>query len=98
LNGFARIALCGLIAGYDGQDIPINNVRALLVSRVTLRGFIVSEHPEVWPQALKELAQGVISGRIKYRESVANGLAAAPEAFIGLLAGKNFGKQVVKLA
>ena len=97
LNGFARIALCGLIAGYDGQDIPINNVRALLVSRVTLRGFIVSEHPEVWPEALKELAQGVISGRIKYRESVATGLAAAPEAFIGLLAGRNFGKQVVKL-
>ena len=97
LNGFARIALCGLIAGYDGQDIPINNVRALLVSRVTLRGFIVSEHLEFWPQALQELAQGVATGRIKYRESVAQGLPAAPEAFIGLLAGKNFGKQVVKL-
>jgi NADPH-dependent curcumin reductase len=97
LNGFARIALCGLIAGYDGQDIPINNVRALLVSRVTLRGFIVSEHMEFWPQALKELAQGVASGQIKYRESVAHGLAAAPAAFIGLLSGKNFGKQVVKL-
>jgi NADPH-dependent curcumin reductase len=97
LNGFARIALCGLIAGYDGQDIPINNVRALLVSRVTLQGFIVSEHMEFWPQALKELAQGVASGQIKYRESVAQGLAAAPAAFIGLLSGKNFGKQVVKL-
>ena len=97
LNAFARIALCGLIAGYEGQDIAIHNVRAFLVSRATLRGFIVSEHLEFWPAALKELAEGVASGRLKYRESVAQGLAAAPEAFIGLLAGKNFGKQVVKL-
>jgi NADPH-dependent curcumin reductase CurA len=98
LNPFARIALCGLIAGYDGQDIAIHNVRALLVSRVTLRGFIVAEHLECWPQALRELGEGVATGRIKYRETVAQGLAAAPEAFIGLLAGKNFGKQIVQLA
>jgi NADPH-dependent curcumin reductase CurA len=98
LNAFARIALCGLIAGYDGQDIAIHNVRALLVSRVTLRGFIVSEHLECWPQALRELGEGVAAGRIKYRETVAQGLAAAPEAFIGLLAGRNFGKQIVQLA
>ena len=96
-NAFARIALCGLIAGYDGQDIAIHNVRALLVSRVTLRGFIVSEHLEVWPQALRELARALSAGRIKYRETVAQGLAAAPEAFIGLLAGKNFGKQIVQV-
>ena len=50
-----------------------------------------------WPAALKELAEGVASGRIKYRESVAQGLDAAPEAFLGLLKGKNFGKQLVKL-
>jgi hypothetical protein len=65
---------------------------------LTLRGFIVSEHPEFWPQALMELGQGVATGRIKYRETVADGLAAAPEAFIGMLRGRNFGKQLVRLA
>jgi hypothetical protein len=98
MNPFGRIALCGLIAGYEGGDLAINNTRALLVMRLTLRGFIVSEHPEFWPQALSELGQGVASGRIKYRETVADGLAAAPEAFIGMLRGRNFGKQLVRLA
>ncbi|NJD31385.1 MAG: NADP-dependent oxidoreductase [Gammaproteobacteria bacterium] len=97
MNPFGRIALCGLIAGYNGEDIPIHNVRNLLVMRLRMQGFIVSEHLDVWPQALQELAAGVASGRIKYRETVAEGLAAAPEAFIGMLAGKNFGKQLVKL-
>ncbi len=97
MNAFGRIALCGLIAGYEGGDIAIHNTRALLVNRLSLRGFIVSEHLEFWPQALGELAKGVATGRIKYRESIADGLAAAPEAFIGMLRGKNFGKQLVKL-
>ena len=98
VNPFAKVALCGLIAGYEGEDIPIHNVRNLLVMRVKVQGFIVSEHQDAWPQALKELAAGVVAGRIKYRESIAEGLAAAPEAFIGLLHGRNFGKQLVKLA
>ena len=97
MNAFGRIALCGLIAGYEGGDIAIRNVRALLVMRLKLQGFIVSEHLELWPQALGELARGVASGRIKYRETIADGLAAAPEAFIGMLRGRNFGKQLVKL-
>jgi NADPH-dependent curcumin reductase CurA len=97
MNAFGRIALCGLIAGYEGGDIAIRNVRALLVMRLKVQGFIVSEHLELWPQALGELARGVASGRIKYRESIADGLAAAPEAFIGMLRGRNFGKQLVKL-
>jgi hypothetical protein len=97
MNPFGRIALCGLIAGYSGEDIPIHNVRNLLVMRLKMQGFIVGEHMDAWPQALKELGAGVASGRIKYRESVAHGLASAPEAFIGMLAGKNFGKQLVKL-
>jgi NADPH-dependent curcumin reductase CurA len=97
MNPFGRIALCGLIAGYEGGDIAIRNVRALLVMRLKLQGFIVSEHLELWPQALGELARGVASGRIKYRETIAEGLPAAPEAFIGMLRGRNFGKQLVKL-
>lgn len=97
LNAFGRIALCGLIAGYDGQDLPLKNPRAILVSRAKIQGFIVSEHMDVWPQALKELGGMVAQRQLKFRESVAEGLASAPEAFMGLLKGKNFGKQLVKL-
>ncbi len=97
MNPFGRIALCGMISGYDGQPAPINNVRVFLSMRLTMRGFIVSEHMELWPQGLKELGMAVASGQLKFRESVAQGLAAAPEAFIGMLKGKNFGKQLVKL-
>jgi NADPH-dependent curcumin reductase CurA len=62
-----------------------------------IEGFIVSEHPEVWPQALQELSDLVASGALKYRESVAQGLEAAPGAFLGMLQGHNFGKQLVRL-
>ncbi|MFZ6644117.1 NADP-dependent oxidoreductase [Undibacterium sp. TJN25] len=98
MNPFGRIALCGMIAGYDGQPTVINNARVFLTMRLTMRGFIVSEHPELWPQGLGELGTLVATGKLKFRESVAPGIAAAPEAFIGLLKGKNFGKQLVKLA
>lgn len=97
MNAFGRIALCGLIAGYEGADLAVHNARVLLTQRLKLQGFIVSEHMALWPAALKELGAGVASGQIKYRESVAQGLAAAPGAFLGLLKGRNFGKQLVKL-
>ena len=97
MNPFGRIALCGLISGYDGEPMSINNVRNFLTMRLSMRGFIVSEHIELWPQGLGELGGLVATGKLKFRESVAHGLAAAPEAFIGLLKGRNFGKQLVKL-
>ncbi|WP_375539562.1 NADP-dependent oxidoreductase [Rugamonas fusca] len=96
-NAFARVALCGLIAGYNGQELPIRNARLLLLNRITLRGFIVTEHMEFWPQGLTELGLLVAQGKLKYRETVAQGLASAPQAFKGLLQGHNFGKQLVKL-
>jgi NADPH-dependent curcumin reductase CurA len=98
MNAFGRIALCGMISGYDGQPIPLQQPQLLLQSRLTIEGFIVSEHMEVWPEALKELATMVATGKLRYRETIADGLAAAPEAFLGLLKGRNFGKQLVKLA
>jgi len=97
MNAFGRIALCGMISGYDGQPIPLQHPQLILLSRLTIEGFIVSEHMDVWPEALKELGMLVATGKLKYRESVAEGIAAAPEAFLGLLKGRNFGKQVVKL-
>ncbi len=97
MNPFGRIALCGLISGYDGQPMPIHNLRVVLSMRLMMQGFIVSEYMDLWPQGLGELGGLVATGKIKYRETVADGLAAAPEAFMGLLRGKNFGKQLVKL-
>jgi NADPH-dependent curcumin reductase CurA len=96
-NAFARIALCGMIAGYDGQPIAMAAPQLILTQRMMLRGFIVSEHMQHWPAALAELGQLVASGKLKYRETVAQGIASAPEAFLGLLKGRNFGKQLVKL-
>ena len=97
MNAFGRIALCGMISGYDGTPIPLAAPRLLLTQRLRLQGFIVSEHMGLWPGALKELAGLVAEGKLKYRETVATGLASAPEAFLGLLKGRNFGKQLVKL-
>ena len=97
MNAFGRIAMCGMISGYNGAPIPLSQPQLILQSRLRVEGFIVSEHMDDWPAALKELGDLVASGQLKYRESVAQGLEAAPEAFLGLLAGRNFGKQLVKL-
>jgi NADPH-dependent curcumin reductase CurA len=97
MNAFGRVAVCGMIAGYDGQPIPLKYPQLILTNRLKVQGFIVSEHLDVWPQALQELGAGVAAGRIRYRESVAEGLDSAPEAFVGLLKGRNFGKQLVRL-
>jgi NADPH-dependent curcumin reductase len=97
MNAFGRIAVCGMIAGYNGKPVPITQPSLILLSRLRLQGFIVSEHPEIWPEALKELGTLVGTGKLRPRETVAQGLEAAPEAFLGLLKGKNFGKQLVKL-
>jgi NADPH-dependent curcumin reductase len=96
-NAFARIAMCGMIAGYNGEPIPMTLPQLILTNRMKIEGFIVSEHMEAWPEALKELGTMVATGKLKYRETVAQGLENAPEAFFGLLKGKNQGKQLVKL-
>ncbi len=98
MNAFGRIAFFGMISGYNGEPIPMAQPTLILKSRLKLQGFIVSEHMQIWPQALNELGTLVGSGKLKFRESVADGLAAAPEAFLGLLKGRNFGKQLVKIS
>lgn len=96
-NAFSRVAMCGMIAGYNGEPIPLQAPQLILVNRMKVQGFIVSEHMKHWPQALQELGAAVAGGKLRYRETVAQGIEAAPEAFIGLLKGRNFGKQLVKL-
>lgn len=98
MNPFGRVALCGMIAGYDGHMMPVHYLHMALSMRLTIQGFIISEHMDLWPQGLAELGQLVASGKLKYRETIADGLAAAPDAFIGMLRGRNLGKQLVKLA
>jgi len=97
MNAHGRIAVCGMIAGYDGQPLPMAHPALILVSRLKMQGFIVSEHMEVWPEALTELATLVTTGKLRPRETIAQGIESAPEAFIGLLKGRNLGKQLVKL-
>jgi NADPH-dependent curcumin reductase CurA len=98
LNAFARVAICGLVAsGYDGTPTPISDVSILLATRSKVEGFIVSDHLDLWPQAIAELAALAASGKLKWRETIAQGLDAAPAAFFGMLKGANTGKQLVKL-
>ena len=97
-NAFSRIAVCGMIAGYNGEPLPMKNPSLILLNRMLIQGFIVSEHLNLWSQALQELGGMVATGQLKYRETIAEGLTSAPEAFLGLLKGRNFGKQLVRLS
>jgi NADPH-dependent curcumin reductase CurA len=99
INKGARIPLCGVISEYNAtQNTPGPNLRPLLVQRALIKGFIVSDHPDRAPAFLQEVAPLVMSGRIKFREDIVDGLANAPDAFIGLLQGKNFGKLMVRVS
>lgn len=97
MNAFGRIAVCGMISGYDGVAAPLANPGLILRSRLTMQGFIVFEHPDAWPPALAELGELVATRQLHYRETIAHGLERAPDAFLGLLKGRNFGKQLVQL-
>jgi NADPH-dependent curcumin reductase CurA len=97
MNPFGRIAVCGMIAGYDGAPVPLSQPSIILTMRLLVQGFIVSEHMELWPEALKALGTLVAQGKLRYRESIAEGIEQAPSALMGLLKGQNFGKQLVKL-
>jgi NADPH-dependent curcumin reductase CurA len=96
---FGRIVVCGMIADYNATEpYRVKNLRAVLVNRLRLQGMIVFDWKERYGEALKVLAGHVAAGELKYRESVVEGLAAAPQGLISLLEGGNFGKQLVKLA
>jgi hypothetical protein len=99
LNAFSRVALCGMIAEYNATDpYGVKNLRSLLVNRVKLQGFIVSDRMDLYGRALQQLGRLVAQGKLRYHETVAQGLENAPRAFIGMLKGENLGKQLVKVA
>ena len=103
LNDFARVPVCGLIAHYnatqapDGPDRTPDLMMRILRQRLTLRGFIVSDFADQAPAFHRDMIDWIKQGRIRYREDIVDGLDAAPEAFIGLLRGKNFGKLLVRV-
>jgi NADPH-dependent curcumin reductase len=99
LNDFARIPVCGLIAQYNSPTpMPGPDMFSVLRKRLMLRGFIVSDFAAKQGDFLREAGEWVRTGRLKYREDVADGLEQAPAAFLGLLQGKNFGKMLVRVA
>ena len=102
LNAFARIPVCGLIAQYNDTGASVPNwassmMRNVLTKRLTIRGFIVSDFAARQGDFLCDMSQWVREGKVKYREFVTEGLDSAPGAFMGLLKGANFGKQLVRV-
>jgi hypothetical protein len=94
----ARVPLCGLISQYNATEPPPGpNWGPLLINRVLVKGFIISDHLDRMPDFLRDCTGWVREGRLRYREDIVAGLENAPAAFIGLLEGRNFGKLLVKV-
>jgi NADPH-dependent curcumin reductase len=97
LNDFSRVAICGLIASYEGPPTALPDMRIFLVRRFRIEGFIVSDHPDLWPQAIGELTALAAAKKLIWRETIRAGLESAPQALVELLKGGNFGKMLVRL-
>lgn len=107
MNTFGRIPVCGMISGYntgrlgaspgEGPDRLPTLWSAILVKQMSINGFIISNHFDHYPAFLKEVGPLVATGKLPYLEDIAQGLENAPRAFMGLLEGRNVGKQIVKL-
>ena len=104
LNNFARVPICGRIATYNLTEMPpgpdqVSKVMGLaLIRRLTLRGFIVTDHADRETDFLRDVGEWVRDGAVKYREDIVEGLEHAVEAFHGLLTGRNYGKLLVRVA
>jgi NADPH-dependent curcumin reductase CurA len=108
MNTFGRIPVCGMISGYNAGALGGGAVaegpdrlpvlwRSILVKQMSVNGFIISNHYDEYPTFLKEVAPLVATGQLAYLEDIVEGLENAPRAFMGLLEGRNIGKQIVKL-
>jgi len=102
MNTAGRIPVCGMIAWYSGASAPDPSFaqklwRSILVKRLAVKGFIIFDHYNRYPDFTKEVGSYLRDGRIQYRESISKGLENAPAAFMSLLEGGNFGKQLVQI-
>ena len=100
MNDFGRIALCGMIADYNAEEPPPGprGMMLMVARRITMRGFIVTDHPEAGEEYVKKAVGWIAEGKLKYKESITEGVENAPQAFIDLLKGGNVGKQIVQLS
>jgi NADPH-dependent curcumin reductase CurA len=100
LRPFGRVALCGAVSQYNATEPPPGprNLALAIGKRMTVRGFLVSDHSDRMPAFAEELGGWVSAGKLRYRETVVEGIENAPAAFIGMLRGENTGKMVVRLA
>ncbi len=104
LNPFARIPVCGLVANYNMTELPPGPdrtaavMRAVLTKRLRIQGFIVSDFHAQEPEFLREAGGWLREGKIKHREDITEGLENAPQAFMAMLKGGNFGKTLVRVA
>jgi NADPH-dependent curcumin reductase len=97
LNDFSRVAVCGLIASYEGALTTLPDMRIFLVKRFKMEGFIVSEHMDLWPKAIGELVSLAAAKKLTWRETIRDGLENAPQALVDLLRGQNLGKMLVRV-
>ncbi|KAF9404538.1 hypothetical protein BGZ94_004112 [Podila epigama] len=94
-----RVLVCGFISTYNGETYGIRNTGIIVPKRLTIRGFASEDHrEELGADFIRDVSQWLLNGDIIFKEDIAQGLAAAPDAFVGMLQGRNFGKQVIKIA
>jgi len=97
---FGRIPVCGMISRYNAETPPPGpaNLFMVIVRRVRLQGFLVHDHKDLLPQFRADMTRWIAEGRMKWRETIIEGLENAPRAFIGLFHGENIGKMLVRIA
>ena len=99
LNPYARIVACGMISQYNLEEPEgVKNLSTMVGNKVKMQGFIVSDYMDLQPEFFAEMSKWMANGKIKYREDIIRGVENAPAAFIGMLKGKNFGKQVIQIS
>ncbi len=105
LNTSARVPVCGLVSQYNATELPAGPDRlsllmsTILVKRIKMQGFIIfDDYGHKYEEFAKDMGDWLSQGKIQYKEQLVEGLEQAPQAFIGLLEGKNFGKLVIKVA
>ena len=98
MNTLGRIPVCGFISGYNSGHSPVSNLSNIIYSRVMLRGFVATDFMHLYADFQRDMRGWLKAGRVKYQETVMDGIASAPAALIGLMAGENSGKMLVRLA
>jgi NADPH-dependent curcumin reductase CurA len=98
MNTLGRIPVCGFISGYNSGHSPVSNLSNIIYSRVMLRGFVATDFMHLYGDFQRDMRGWLKAGQVKYQETVMDGIAAAPSALIGLMAGENAGKMLVRLA